>query len=101
MFAPKTKFPSFGDALAFPSTIMGNYSFSAILKMLAPTTKLPSLGAALPFPEDNVTQTIAFLRIRDNCPYRQFGENSLRDNLPKKIRQIVPESIFGKLGFLT
>ena len=32
-----------------------------------------------------------------NCPYkiRQIH----RDNLPKKIRQIVPESIFGKLSF--
>ena len=32
MFAPKTKFPSFGAALPFPSTIITNYCFSAILK---------------------------------------------------------------------
>ena len=32
MFAPKTKFPSFGAALPFPSTINTNYCFSAILK---------------------------------------------------------------------
>ena len=34
MFAPKTKFPSFGAALPFPNTIVTNYCFSAILKGL-------------------------------------------------------------------
>ena len=32
MFAPKTKFTSFGAALPFPNTIITNYCFSAILK---------------------------------------------------------------------
>ena len=32
MFAPKTKFTSFGAALPFPNTIITNYCFSAFLK---------------------------------------------------------------------
>ena len=43
MFAPKTKFPSFGAALLFPSTIITNYCFSAILKGL----KLSSSSSAV------------------------------------------------------
>ena len=42
MFAPKTKFPSFGAALPFPNTIITNYCFSAILKGL----KLSSSSSA-------------------------------------------------------
>ena len=43
MFAPKTKFPSFRAALPFPSTIITNYCFSAILKGL----KLSSSSSAV------------------------------------------------------
>ena len=43
MFAPKTKFTSFGAALPFPNTIITNYCFSAILKGL----KLSSSSSAV------------------------------------------------------
>ena len=43
MFAPKTKFPSFGAALPFPNTNITNYCFSAILKGL----KLSSSSSAV------------------------------------------------------
>ena len=41
-------------------------------------------------------------RIRDNLPKDNLPHPNLRnvkDNLPKIIRQIVPESIFGKSSF--
>ena len=90
MFAPKTKFPSFGAALPFPNTIITNYCFSAILKglklsssssavntsqfdncqsffvMFAPKTKFPSFGAALPFPS-TINTNYCFSAILKKC----------------------------------
>ena len=79
MFAPKTKFQSFGAALPFPNTNITNYCFSAILKGLklsssssavntsqfdncqsfcchvCPENKVSSFGAALSFPSTIIT----------------------------------------------
>ena len=63
MFAPKTKFPSFGAALPFPSTIITNYCFSAILKKCwlpeqsiphSLTTASRSVTICLPFPSTEI-----------------------------------------------
>ena len=67
MFAPKTKIPSFGAALPFPSTIITNYCFSAILKKCWPRQQNCRVLAPLYHFQIQLTQTIAFLHFKKKC----------------------------------